>query len=96
MSVSAGLAPPGQKESATFSFRWPALGSKLPRVPAPKPGQLIPRLAITTFLKQRSEISATPGGDNAHPRAPTRMTKMKNPASGEAELSKRKTQAAEG
>jgi hypothetical protein len=53
------------EKSATFAFRWPALGSKLPPVPTPEPGHLIWRLAITTFLNWLSESGPSILSDNA-------------------------------
>jgi hypothetical protein len=53
MNVSTGLALPGRKTSARFSFRWPARGLKPP--PVPEPDQLTRRPPIPTLFKQRSE-----------------------------------------
>jgi hypothetical protein len=69
MNVSIGLARPGQKKSARFSFRWRARGLKPPSVPAPKSGHLSSPLAVTTLINRLSEISASTDGDNAHSRA---------------------------
>jgi hypothetical protein len=55
MNVSAGPVRPGHKESATFSSRWRARGSKPPSVSTPEPGQLIRHLSRPALPKQLLE-----------------------------------------
>jgi hypothetical protein len=63
MNVSTGLARPGRRKSARFSFRWHARGLKPPSVLTPKSDHLISRLAIRTFLKRLNEKRSFVGSD---------------------------------